>query len=219
MEEFLLIDKPEGWTSFDAVGYIRKMYRKSHPEQKNIKVGHAGTLDPFATGLLIVAVGREATKRIDKFKDLKKEYRATVHLGMISNTDDKTGTLANVSKKEPTLEDVEQVLAAMVGKQEQIPPMFSAKKIDGVRLYKLARKGQEVERKAVPIEIYSIRLIRYSYPLLDIEIVCSSGTYVRTIARTIGEKLQTGAYCEELRRTAIGEYRVEEAKTPQSIEQ
>lgn len=216
-KNFLLINKPAGWTSFDVVGFLRKKFRQAGSKSK-MKIGHAGTLDPFATGLLIVGVGREATKRLDEFKNLKKTYHATIHLGANSNTDDKTGTITEKSVAEiPTQTEVENILKNLIGKQEQIPPMFSAKTINGTRLYKLARQGIEVERQPSQIEIFEIKLLHYIYPLLEIEVSCSSGTYIRTLARTIGERLHTGGYCEELKRTAIGEFRLTEAKKPEEI--
>lgn len=216
---FLLINKPVGWTSFDVVGYIRKGIRRSHPELKNIKVGHAGTLDPFATGLLIVGVGREATRELDSFKALKKIYQATIHLGAISDTQDVTGTItASPTPVEPTLETIQNVLKNFTGDQQQIPPMFSAKKIDGQRLYALARAGIEVKREPNTIHIYSLKLISYTWPKLSVEVACSAGTYIRTLAHDIGNKLGTGAYCETLTRTSIGNYLLTDALGPLAID-
>ena len=188
---------------------------------KKIKVGHAGTLDPFATGLLIVAVGRENTKKIDGFKALPKVYIATIKLGATSDTFDCTGVITQTKISAEQLDsrfhgndnqkEIENVLKTFAGKQLQLPPMFSAKKIDGHRLYDLARKGITVERQPNEITIFSIKLLEYTYPDLSIEVVCSTGTYIRTLASDIGEKLGTGAYCQELRRTAIGTYIVDKA--------
>jgi tRNA pseudouridine55 synthase len=212
---FTLINKPAGWTSFDAVNYVRKTIRKTHPDQKNIKVGHAGTLDPFATGLLIVGIGREATKKLDEFKKLRKTYVATIKLGATSDTQDVTGIITSQTVTEqPTQKTVEQILQNFVGVQNQIPPMHSAKQVSGVRLYKLAREGKTVERAPSSIEIYNIKLLDYSYPLVILEIQCSTGTYVRTLAEDIGVKLGTGAYCHALERTSIGKYTLAEAQTP-----
>lgn len=196
---FLFINKPVGWTSHDVVAHIRT--------DKKIKVGHAGTLDPFATGLLIVGVGRDCTKKLDKFKKLPKTYIATIKLGEISDTYDRTGKIF-ISKKPTNIPDkkiISSILKSFTGKQLQIPPMFSAKKINGKKLYELARKGIEVERQPNEIEIYEINLLDYSWPILKIEVKCSTGTYIRSLANDIGEKLGVGAYCEELERTAIGE--------------
>lgn len=222
--DFLLINKPAGWTSQDAVSYIKKgLVRKG--AEKNIKVGHAGTLDPFATGLLIVGVGREATKRLDEFKALPKTYIATVRLGATSTTGDPTGEITNslilqsfnhsiILSSTPNESIIKSVLEKFIGKQNQIPPMYSAKKINGKKLYELARQGKEIERQPSAIEIYEIKLLEYNWPRLKIEIKCSAGTYIRTLAEDIGKKLGTGAYCFELTRTAIGEYKLSDAKTP-----
>lgn len=229
---FVLVDKPVSWTSFDVVGYLRKMFRQKYPELKKVKVGHAGTLDPFATGLLIVALGREATREIENFKNLNKTYEAIFKLGEISSTGDNTGNIqpyklnfinqliCNLKSKilnkviqTPTKSDIEKTLAKFTGSQKQTPPMYSAKKIDGQRLYKLARQGREIKRKANKIEILSLRLLEYTYPLLKVEVICSPGTYIRTLGEDIGKKLQTGAYCSELKRTKIGEYDLNNAIT------
>ncbi|OGH93582.1 MAG: hypothetical protein A2538_00630 [Candidatus Magasanikbacteria bacterium RIFOXYD2_FULL_41_14] len=237
-KKFLLIHKPVNWTSFDVVGFIRKNLI-NNGEPKNIRVGHAGTLDPFATGLLIVGVGREATKRLDEFKNLRKIYIATVRLGAISDTGDLTGKITTTlqhrntathflkkikplvnlhslifnlfSLKPPTIVKIQKILKKIIGKQKQIPPMYSAKKINGQRLYDLARKGKTVKRQPSEIEIYDIKLLNYSWPNLKIEIICSAGTYIRTLAEDIGAKLKTGAYCQELIRTKIGDYNLNDA--------
>ncbi|MEK7213301.1 MAG: tRNA pseudouridine(55) synthase TruB, partial [Patescibacteria group bacterium] len=176
---------------------------------------HAGTLDPFATGLLIVGVGREATKRLDEFKNLPKTYEAVLFLGATSETGDPTGEITNpkyqISK--PDEATIKTVLKKFIGKQEQTPPMFSAKKINGQRLYTLARQGQTVERKPAQIEIYEIKFLSYAWPYLKIEVSCSAGTYIRTLAQDIGQALGVGAYCLELTRTAIGPYILKEAET------
>lgn len=210
-EGFFLVDKPVDWTSFDAVNFLKKKF------PRGTKIGHAGTLDPFATGLLIVAVGRAATKRIDEFKKLPKIYETTVHFGATSNTDDPTGIITpiNFTSPPPTLETVKKTLNKFLGKQSQIPPMFSAKKINGQKLYHLARQGKEVERQPTEIEIYSIDLLNYSWPDLNIRVTCSTGTYIRTLARDIGTVLGCGAYCLTLRRQAIGNYLVDQALSPE----
>lgn len=247
---FLLINKPPGWTSHDVVAYIRKqiseqtkkvdlpavarLARCSFSEGGRAKVGHAGTLDPFATGLLIVGIGREATKKLDEFKNLPKTYIATLKLGYVSNTFDKTGTITNyqlsiinkfsilqflkkAQNKNLKLEKINSTLNKFIGKIKQTPPMFSAKKINGQKLYELARKGIMVPRKKINIEIFNIKILDYLYPLLKIEVDCSSGTYIRTLANDIGKKLGMGAYCEELKRTAIGEYKLENASLLQDL--
>ena len=184
---FILVNKPAGWTSFDVVNYVRKAaVKKCHPEEvpkgrpkdlsvgdldssatpqndkpKRLPVGHAGTLDPFATGLLIVGIGRDATKQLDSFKNLPKTYVASLHLGATSDTGDVTGriTLTN-SPATPSVEEITKVLASLTGEQKQIPPMYSAKSVGGTRLYKLARQGQTVERQPSTITIHSLKLIR-----------------------------------------------------------
>lgn len=208
---FLLINKPEDWTSHDVIAYLRGVLHIK-------KIGHAGTLDPFATGLLIVAVGRPATKQLSTFKDLKKTYEATIRLGATSNTQDKTGNITNQNIKEsPTLKQIKKVLQTFQGKSQQIPPMYSAKKIQGKKLYELARKGKTVKRQPHDITIYDIELLTYDFPELKIRTVTSPGTYIRTLAHDIGEKLGTGAYCEKLSRTQIGPYRVEDAVGPRAV--
>lgn len=229
-DNFLLINKPVGWTSFDVVAYVRKIARAKTGDKK-IKVGHAGTLDPFATGLLIVGIGREATKRLDEFKNLPKTYVATIHLGAVSDTYDVTGTILVTRNLElatrddkkvtsfelqvtniPSQQTILSTLELFAGKQSQIPPMYSAKKIGGQRLYKLARQGKVVERQPSPIEIYSIKLLDYTWPYLKIEVVCSAGTYIRSLAHDFGKRLSVGGYCEALVRTKIGDYLLENAK-------
>lgn len=226
---FLLINKPVGWTSFDAVNHIRRRmsdvggrisdvgYRRpdaKNPPVSKLRVGHAGTLDPFAAGLLIVAVGREDTKRLDEFKKLPKTYIAGMRLGASSDTDDLTGKIQETKNaRPPERETVAAVLKNFVGKQLQLPPMHSAKKIAGQRLYQLARRGKTVERKPSAIEIYSIVLLDYTWPILKIEVVCSAGTYIRALARDIGEKLGVGAFCETLVRTNIGPHTLQQAAT------
>lgn len=210
-KDFILVDKPIDWTSFDAVNFIRSKLRQATGNKK-IKVGHAGTLDPFATGLLIVAVGRENTKKIDDFKNLPKTYTATLHLGATSDSFDNTGIITENPKAKPVaIEEIIKVLTKFIGHQDQLPPMFSAKKINGQRLYKLARQGKEVEREPSHITIFDIKFLNYSYPELTIEVTCSAGTYIRTLADDIGRQLGTGAYCQALRRTKIGEYDVAQA--------
>lgn len=229
-DNYFLIDKPAGWTSFDAVNVVRKIARQKNPKEKTIRVGHAGTLDPFATGLLIIGVGREATKKLDEFKNLPKTYLATIRLGAVSDTDDRDGKITpchcensptpnGESEYEaiPSKIVIKKTLNNFLGEQEQIPPMYSAKKINGKKLYSLARQGKIVHREPSKINIYNIELIDYEWPNLNIKIDCSTGTYIRTLARDIGEALGTGAYCDQLRRTKIGDYSVENAIFPNDI--
>jgi len=201
-----LIDKPKGLTSHDVVDRIRKITGVR-------KVGHAGTLDPFATGLLLVAVGRENTKKLASLVKLDKEYEATIELGKISTTGDPEGEIARirdeglgVSKRR-----IQGILRKFLGKQKQVPPMFSAKKIGGKKLYELARKGKEIKRKAVEIEIKELEILNYKWPLLRIRALVSSGAYMRVLAQDIGKKLGTGGYLTELRRTKIGKFSIKDA--------
>jgi len=208
---FLYINKPVGPTSHDIIDRVRRI--------SGIRtVGHAGTLDPFASGLLIVGVGREATREFPKLVGLDKRYLATLRLGATSDTDDRTGVLANSiwhMANGPTKEEIDAVLKKFTGKILQIPPMYSAKKIKGKKLYELAREGKTFERAPVAIEIYSISIENYSllptHYSLVIDIHCSSGTYIRALARDIGEALGCGAYLEELERTAVGPFTLDEA--------
>lgn len=202
---FILIDKPEGPTSHDMVTELRRITGIK-------KIGHAGTLDPFAIGLLIMAVGREATKRMDRFVKLDKEYIADIQLGAKTDTHDRTGTLVNVDFNYSLSENkIKRTLFDFVGEVEQLPPMYSAKKMGGVKLYELARQGVEVERRKVRVKIRDIDLIQYENQSLKIVVKCGSGTYIRTLAHDIGQKLGCGGYLKELRRTAIGKYKVENA--------
>ncbi|MFH1610897.1 MAG: tRNA pseudouridine(55) synthase TruB [Patescibacteria group bacterium] len=197
---YILINKPSGPTSHDIIDQLRRITGVK-------KIGHAGTLDPFASGLLLVAISRESTRNIYNFIKLDKEYIATLKLGAISNSQDRTGVIEEIKNSaSPTEQEIKDVLSKFVGKQEQIPPMFSAKKVKGKKLYNLARKGIEIERKPSNIEIYDIQLLEFKDSELKIKVKCSSGTYVRTLAHDIGQDLGCGAYLEELERTKIGKY-------------
>lgn len=203
---FLLIDKEPGISSFGVIHRLRRM--------TGIKrIGHAGTLDPFASGLLIVAVGREATREIGHFIKLDKSYEAQLCLGATSATQDPEGEIKKCEVRTiPDIETIKTVLESFVGQQFQIPPMHSAKKVNGQRLYTLARKGKEIEREAVPVRIDSIGLLDYEWPHLKIRTAVSSGTYIRTLGSDIGEKLGTGAYLRSLRRLSIGNFQVTDSK-------
>jgi len=205
-----LIDKPKDWTSFDVVAKIRGKYRKLTGNKK-VKVGHAGTLDPFATGLLVILVGK-ATKRQDEYMKKDKWYEATMELGCTSTTGDPEGDVAQVSEKVPTEQEIIDALQSSKGKITQKVPAFSAVKINGQRAYSLARKGKEVDTPTRAIEIYDIELIKYNYPFVKFKAHVSSGTYIRTLAEDIGKKLETGAYLTELRRTKIGDFSVEDCQ-------
>lgn len=205
----VLVDKPVGWTSFDVVAKIRGQIRREYqekgikPTKRQLKVGHAGTLDPFATGLLVILLG-DATKKAGEFLKLDKVYLATIHLGKTSTTGDPEGEISDVSDRVPSHEEMEGVLKSFVGEITQIPPIFSAIKVNGQRAYKLAHKGQEVEIPSRHVTIYSIDLLDYTYPEVKIQVHVSSGTYIRTLAEDIGAELGVGAYCYGLRRTTVG---------------
>ncbi len=213
----VLIDKPAGWTSFDVVAKIRGKIRRTYTEQgvkptkRQLKVGHAGTLDPFATGLLVILLG-DATKKATEFLKLDKVYEAEIILGQESTTGDPEGELTAVSNTKPTAEEVQAVLAAFTGEIRQRPPIFSAIKINGQRAYKLARDGKEVEIPERVVTIHSLELLDYTYPSLKIRTHVGSGTYIRSLAVDIGKALSTGAYCKTLRRTRIAGWSIDDAK-------
>lgn len=216
----ILVDKPAGITSFGAVARIRRVLTKKRRAEalengetppKRVKVGHTGTLDPFATGLLIIMTEKD-TKKCQDFLKLDKTYEAAIHLGQISTTGDPEGKITDVSAKIPSKTEVETAVNSFQGKITQKLPAFSAVKIHGERAYKLARKGIEVEMPEREVEIYKIEVLDYQYPELKICAHVSSGTYIRTLGEDIGTKLGTGAYLTALRRTKIGEYSVTQAK-------
>lgn len=210
---FLLIDKPSGITSHDVISRLRRITGEK-------RIGHSGTLDPFATGLLIVGVGRAATRELQQFLKMDKTYGAVLFLGATSTTGDRTGTItARVaipdlivdSGSQPGMTKILSTLKKFLGTQSQIPPMYSAKKVGGKKLYELARRGQTIERAPVSITISRLDLVSYTYPLLSITASCSSGTYIRTLGEDIGTMLGCGAYVEELNRTSIGPYELKDA--------
>jgi len=202
---FILINKPEGPTSHDIVDKLREITGIR-------KIGHAGTLDPFAKGLLILGIGREATKKLHSFQKLDKEYVAKIKLGGVSNTYDKTGKIIlKENAKPPTKEKIEKIMNEFVGEISQIPPIFSAKKIKGKKLYQLAHKGERVQPKPVRVRIEYIKILKYEWPWLKIKVKCSSGTYIRSLASDVGENLGCGGYLEELCRTNIGNFSLREA--------
>ncbi|MDB5168724.1 MAG: truB [Candidatus Saccharibacteria bacterium] len=212
MEGLLLVDKPAGWTSFDVVNYVRRIvanYEGKKP--KNCKVGHTGTLDPFATGLLVLVVGKNYTRRAGEFSKLDKTYEVIAEIGRASSTGDTEGEKIVVSTEVPERPEVLAALDKFTGEISQVPPAFSAIKVDGVRAYKLAREGKEVVLEPRTITIRKTELINYIYPDIAFVTEVSSGTYIRTLVEDIGAELKTGAYTAELRRTAVGEYKVEDA--------
>ncbi len=209
----LLVDKPKGMTSHDVVDVVRKATGEK-------RVGHAGTLDPNATGLLIVGVGREETRKLeDLTKNTKKTYIADIFLGEEKDTDDSEGKTVSESKVKPSLEKVESAVNGFVGEQEQTPPAYSAIKLGGKKAYELARKGEIVKIKPRGITIYRADILEYEYPILKVEFEVSAGTYIRSIAHDIGRKLKTFGFLKELRRTRIGEFSVEAAKSLEEIKQ
>lgn len=201
---FLIINKPVGPTSHDMIDSLRKITGIQ-------KIGHAGTLDPFASGVLVVAVGRETTKKIQALVGLDKRYIAILRLGAESDTYDRDGKIIKSKRVQPIPEKrIESALKEFAGKQQQIPPMYSAKKIKGRKLYQLARQGITIERQPVDIEVFKISLLKYDFPILKIRVYCSSGTYIRALAHDIGKYLGCGAYLEELERVAVGKYNIDE---------
>ena len=209
MEEVVLIDKPKSWTSFDVVGKIRSQLRKSTGQK--VKVGHAGTLDPLATGLLIVLVGK-ATKQQDSFMKQDKVYEVTMKLGQTSTTADEEGEKTTISDRQSSLQEVQDAIRRFTGEISQVPPAYSAIKINGQRAYKLARAGKDVKIEPRLVTIYSIEHLTYEYPIITFTAKVSSGTYIRSLVTDIGEALGTGAYMMDLRRTQIGEHSVKEAQ-------
>jgi len=206
----LVVDKPLGWTSADVCRRIRS-------RTGGAKVGHAGTLDPLATGVLVVCLGK-ATKQIEQIQVSEKVYETTIDLSAFTNTDDAEGEREDVAVAEPP--SPEQVRAAceqLTGEIMQTPPAFSAVKIGGQRAYKLARKGEAVQIKARPVTIHEICVTDYSWPTLSLTIRCGKGTYIRVIARDLGGLLETGGTLTMLRRTRIGEYDLEQAIDPGGI--
>ena len=231
LDGILLVDKPAGWTSHDVVAKVRSTLRqaqslklKAESQDKKllasssqlparapkVRVGHTGTLDPAATGLLILVLGKY-TKRASEFSKLDKTYETEVILGKTSSTGDSEGEIVQKSDNRPSLEQVEEVLHTFLGEISQTPPAFSAIKVGGQRAYKLARQGKEVKLEPRKVTIYEISGIQYKYPKLSFTVSVSSGTYIRSLAADIGAKLGTGAHLSSLRRTKVGQYSVKQA--------
>jgi tRNA pseudouridine55 synthase len=206
----LFIDKPFEWTSFDLVHKVRHELKKKYGFRK-IKVGHAGTLDPLATGLMIICTGK-FTKEIQKYQDLKKEYIATIKLGETTPSFDRESKvdeaypIAHIDERK-----LKKVLDDFIGEQEQIPPVFSAKNIGGIRAYEYARKGEDVKLMPKKINLFEIELLSFQLPVFSIRVACSKGTYIRALARDIGIALQSGAHLIALQRTAVGNFTLDEA--------
>jgi tRNA pseudouridine55 synthase len=215
MDGYLLIDKPAGWTSHDVVAKVRNILKTQAGHK--VKVGHTGTLDPFATGLLILMVG-SYTKRAAEFSKMDKTYEAVITLGSISTTGDPEGEITKSSDKKPTSEQIRKALEEFTGEIEQTPHKFSAMKIDGQRAYKLAREGKEVKLEPRKVTIYSIKDVEYSYPKLKFTSEVSSGTYIRSLVEDIGENLGSGAYLSTLRRLKVGNYQANNATLISNLE-
>ncbi len=202
--QILNLNKPVGWSSFDVVKRVRHLTGVR-------KVGHAGTLDPFATGVLLVCTGR-ATKKVSGLMDLEKEYKAELEFGKATDTHDPTGTfLPEKSTSSLSLPQIEAVCEAFEGEILQTPPMYSAVKVKGQRLYKMARRGQTIDRPSRKVVIKRIELLKFEHPRLWLNVTCSKGTYIRALAHDMGERLGCGAYLRSLVRTRIGSYSIENA--------
>ncbi len=216
--EIFYVDKPLRWTSFDAVKRIRGVLAK-RTGRKKLKVGHAGTLDPLATGVLVICTGK-ATKRIDELQAHVKEYVATIALGATTPSFDLETDIDNTYEWEHITRDmVDRILPGFTGSISQVPPAFSACKVDGRRAYKIARKGRHVELKAKELVIDEIEVLEFGPKKLVIRVVCSKGTYIRALARDIGTALNSGAHLTALRRTRVGDISVESCRQVDDIVQ
>ena len=219
MNGILLVDKPSGWTSFDVVNKVRRIVSSSGLSTSNKKrfpVGHTGTLDPLATGLLVLMLGTY-TKKVPEFTKLDKTYEVTVRLGQTSTTGDEEGEKAEVSDRQPTQKEIEDALKLFEGDIMQTPPIFSAIKINGQRAYDLARKGKAPKMQPRPAKIYSIKFKKYEYPSVKFTAEVSSGTYIRSLVEDVGKKLGTGAYMPALRRTKVGTFSITDAILVENI--
>lgn len=207
-----LLDKPLDWTSFQAVNKMKYKLKREFNLPKKFKIGHAGTLDPRATGLLIVCTGK-FTKKIPEIQDAPKEYWTEIKIGVQTESyDTEKPEILHQDFSNVTEEDVKNALQKFLGEIEQKPPVFSAIKIDGERAYNLARAGEEVEMKSRKTTIHYINDIEISFPLVSFTVGCSKGTYIRSLAHDIGQEIGVGAYLTQLRRTKIGDYKIEDAK-------
>ena len=209
MNGILIVDKPQDWTSHDVVAKLRGIYRER-------RIGHSGTLDPMATGVLAVFLGR-ATRAVELCENDEKTYIAGLRLGTVTNTQDITGEILEARPADITEMQLRQVLLQFLGQQQQLPPMYSAVKIQGKKLYELARKGQTVERKPRNIVIHELKLLGRQQEDFLLEVRCSKGTYIRTLCHDIGEKLGCGGCLSSLRRTAVGRFSIENAVTLEDV--
>ncbi len=204
MAGLLVVDKPLGWSSMDVVRHVRKA-------AGFVKTGHAGTLDPLATGVVVCCIGN-ATKAVERLMSLPKVYDTKIDLSAFTQTDDREGEREEVEVAEPPSEEaLRAALEPFVGDIEQVPPRFSAVHVDGKRAYKLAREGKEVVLEARPVRIDSIELVAYEWPIASLLITCGKGMYVRSLARDLGTSLGTGGHLASLRRTAVGPYTLDGA--------
>ena len=211
MNGIILVDKPQGWTSHDVVAKLRGIYQQR-------RIGHSGTLDPMATGVLAVFLGR-GTRAVELCENEEKEYVAELLLGTVTNTQDITGEVLEQCPVEVSRQQLEAVLEQFLGPQQQIPPMYSAVKIGGKKLYELARKGQSVERKPRSIVIHELELCDFDGKTARIRVVCSKGTYIRTLCHDIGAALGTGGCLSSLRRTRAGRFAIDDCVTMEQIQQ
>lgn len=203
MTGIIIIDKPAGWTSHDVIGKLRGVLREK-------RIGHGGTLDPMATGVLPVFIGR-ATRAVEFFESADKEYIAGIQLGVVTDTQDTTGTILETHDFSVNTEDLMRLLPEFIGEQEQLPPMYSAVKIGGQKLYQLARRGIEIERQPKMITISAIDILEVTNDGFILRVNCSKGTYIRTLCHDIGKRLGYGAAMSSLRRTRAGVYKIDEA--------
>ena len=219
MEGILLVNKPIDWTSFDVVNYIRRIIAKELDlKPTKVKVGHSGTLDPLAEGLLIILVGKTYTKRSNEFLKLDKNYHVSLQLGLRSKSFDLGTETEQFSDKIPDLSAINTSLNFIKNQKDQVPPNYSAIKIKGKRAYLKARDGEEFIIKKRPIKVYSIDLVSYKYPILELDIEVSSGTYIRSIVNDIGENLGTGAVMTKLTRLSIANYKLMNAINLQDLD-
>lgn len=209
MDGIVIVDKPQGWTSQDVTARLRRVFDTR-------RIGHGGTLDPMATGVLPVFVGR-ATRAVEFFEHAEKTYETVLRLGITTDTEDMTGTVLTEENVSFTEEQLQETLAAFRGEILQVPPMYSALKVNGQKLCDLARKGKTVERQPRPITIHELTLVERGENTLRLRVRCSKGTYIRTLCKDIGEKLGCGGCMESLRRVAAGEYTIDEAVPLQTL--
>lgn len=214
--QVLLLDKPVYWTSFDLVNKVRNIIRQATGD-RNIKVGHAGTLDPLASGLMIICTGK-FTKKIEDFRDLDKEYIASIHIGATTPSFDLETEIDDSFPYDHVSEElIRKTLLSFTGEQQQIPPLHSAKMIKGKRAYEFARKGVIKQLEPVTVIFHELELISWKPPEIKVRILCSKGTYIRAFARDLGQALGSGAYLSSLERTAIGHFKLKDAMNPENF--